>query len=361
MAPLSLTDNERLTALVYGDTFSLYDEDEFETFVDVFRKRLAANEIPLESFAGKRCLNAGCGGGRGSILMAEAGAAEVVGGDLSETNLASARRRAEVRGLDNCTFEQVSLAELPFEDEFFDVVWCNGVLHHSTDPDAGLREISRVLRTGGPMWLYLYGSGGIYWYVVDWVRDVLEGTRAADAIRALRLLDVSVDRIGEWIDDWYTPYLRRYTVADVSRRLAELGFGEPEPLPAGVGYDTSHRLVGASEQERELMGEGDLRYWVHKQSAPSEGDELPDPPGGLGSVYEDPGVVTQVDGPLAELREKLEAIIPSGSGGLFERLAVCSAIHTSVRNQLETPGEPFDPAALMERIEATGTLLDGLR
>lgn len=361
MTPLDLTENEQLTALVYGDTFSLYDPAEFETFVHVFRRRLAANDIPLSSFEGKRCLDAGCGGGRGSILMAEAGAAEVVGADLSEANIASATKRAEQRGLTNCSFQLVSLAELPFEDESFDVVWCNGVLHHSTDPDAGLREITRVLKTGGPMWLYLYGSGGIYWYVMDWIRDVLKGTDAGEAIRVLRLLDVSVDRIGEWIDDWYTPYLRRYTDQDVKSRLAELGFADVDVLTSGLGYDTSQRLAGASDDERRLMGEGDLRYWARKSGEPTSQDHvLPDPPGGLGSAFEDPQIVTQIAAPLDELRKKLEGIIDPSSSGLFERLAVCRAVHTTVRDQLETP-EPLDPAVLLERIDHVASLVDGLQ
>ena len=361
MGSHTLNESERLTALVYGDTFSLYDEDEFEVFVDVFRRRLDANGIALSEFEGKRCLDAGCGGGRGSILMAEAGAAEVVGVDLSETNLESASKRAKRRGLDNCNFQQTSLADLDFEDESFDVVWCNGVLHHSVDPDAGLREIGRVLRTGGPMWLYLYGSGGIYWYVVDWVRGVLGETHAGEAIRALRLLDVTVDRIGEWIDDWYTPYLRRYTVADVGRRLGELGFAEIEPLASGVGYDTSHRLIGAEATERELMGEGDLRYWTHKQREPDpKGAPLPDPSDGKGSPFEDAAVVTQVREPLEELGAALESIVPANGIGLFERLAVSRAIHAKVRDQLETEGVPLDPAHLLERIASTRSLVSDL-
>ena len=256
-----LTEKEQLTAIVFGDTFALYDEKSFDEFVEPLYRRLNANGICPEVFNGKRCLDAGCGGGRGSILMAQSGAREVIGVDLSSTNVESCRKRADQKGLTNLSFHQQSLMKLPFDDETFDIVWCNGVLHHTTQPDQSLKEITRVLKKGGHLWLYLYGSGGIYWYMVDWVRDTLRRVDVRECIRQLRLMEMPIRRIAEWIDDWFVPHLRRYTVADVSHRLDELGYENTEALKYGVGYDTSHRRVGASTDELALMGEGDVRHY----------------------------------------------------------------------------------------------------
>jgi hypothetical protein len=62
---MTLSPAEQLTAIVYGDTFALYDEAEFDAFVQPFRERLAANGIAKDVFEAARCLDAGCGGGRG--------------------------------------------------------------------------------------------------------------------------------------------------------------------------------------------------------------------------------------------------------------------------------------------------------
>ena len=240
-----MTEAERLTTIVFGDTFALYDDREFGEFLEPLYERLKANSIPTSVFDGARCLDAGCGGGRGSVLMAECGAAEVVGVDLSERNVETCRARTARRGLDNCRFVQGSLLEVPFEDASFDVVWCNGVLHHTEDPDRALVELARLLRPGGRLWLYLYGSGGVYWFTIDWIRALLAGHDIRRCIYQLRLISIPVRRIAEWIDDWFSPHLRRYTVDDVRVRLREhpRHFARA-PLPGQIGFHETEPTTG---------------------------------------------------------------------------------------------------------------------
>jgi ubiquinone/menaquinone biosynthesis C-methylase UbiE len=354
----SLTEAEKLTSIVFGDTFALYDDSEFEAFIEPFHERLRANGIDPEVFRGKRCLDAGCGGGRASVMMAESGASDVVGLDLSERNVETAAQRASKRGLQNCTFVQGSLLDIPFEDESFDLVWCNGVLHHTEDPDKTLIEVTRVLRKDGHLWLYLYGSGGIYWSMADWVRETLAPIDVTDCIYQLRLMSVPVRRIAEWIDDWFTAYLRRYTVADVASRLSELGYSEPTLLTGGTIYDTSQRLVSADQTERELMGEGDLRFFCRRTgSMGSHEHRLPDPPGGKGSPYEDGPAVTQFAPDLARVRAGIEAVEAArGDESGVYRVMACGAVHTKVRSLLETPAK-FDAAALHEHLTGFADLL----
>ena len=357
-----LTDNEQITTIVYGDTFALYSDDEFEEFIGFLRTRFERNGIPLSVFEGKRCLDAGCGGGRATILMAEAGASEVVALDLSETNVETTRMRAEQRGLNHVTAQQASLMEVPFEDETFDVVWSNGVLHHTGDTDGSLKEIARLLKPGGWMWLYLYGSGGIYWHMVDWVRDTLRagGIHVSECIAQLRLQNVPVRRIAEWIDDWFVPVLQRYKVEDVRLRLEELGFEGVQALERGTHYDTSERRVGASQEEIELMGDGDLRFWAQKTARPSGSDDarLPDAPDGKGSLWTDGPAVTQIDPSLDRVRGALEQLEQArGSEPGAYRIMVCGLVHSHVRTLLETPG-PFDAAALEGRLSEIASLCE---
>jgi ubiquinone/menaquinone biosynthesis C-methylase UbiE len=357
---MSLTEDEQITTVVFGDTFALYSDAEFEEFIGFLRTRLAANGIPLSAFAGKRCLDAGCGGGRATIMMAEAGASEVVALDLSATNVATTRMRAEQRGLDNVTVRGQSLVEIPFEDESFDVVWSNGVLHHTGDTDGSLKEIARLLKPGGWMWLYLYGSGGISWHLVDWERETLSRVHVSECIAQLRLQGVEVRRIAEWIDDWFVPVLQRYTLRDTRLRLEELGFEGAEPLARGTSFDTSQRRIGAARQELELMGDGDVRFWSQKTAAAQGSDEhaLPDAPDGKGSFWEDGPSVLSVDPHLQRVRESLERLESArGSEAGAYRIMVCSRVHTAARTLVES-GEPFDLEELKRRLDAIAELCD---
>lgn len=70
--------------------------------------------------------------------------------DLSHQMLRRARNR--LQGPDP-EFVTADISRLPFADGSFDCVTCGYVLEHLPDPRPGLSEMSRVLRTGGRMFL----------------------------------------------------------------------------------------------------------------------------------------------------------------------------------------------------------------
>ncbi|MFP6584395.1 MAG: methyltransferase domain-containing protein [Candidatus Hydrogenedentota bacterium] len=88
--------------------------------------------------------------GPGFIAMAFAPhCKEVVGVDVTETFLASARDEAHRRDLENVTFEFGTVESLPFEDAVFDVAVCRSAFHHFPNPDTVLSEMTRVVKPGG--------------------------------------------------------------------------------------------------------------------------------------------------------------------------------------------------------------------
>jgi ubiquinone/menaquinone biosynthesis C-methylase UbiE len=93
---------------------------------------------------GSSVLDAGCGEGVVSLLLAERGIAST-GVDISEPNVESATREAERRGVIRLTnFKQGDAERLPFDDKSFDVVISSHVLEHLPDFDQGARELARV-------------------------------------------------------------------------------------------------------------------------------------------------------------------------------------------------------------------------
>jgi SAM-dependent methyltransferase len=100
---------------------------------------------------GKRVLDAACGVGYGTALLAER-AAHVVGVDRSEEAISYARARY---GRANVEFRVTDLRDPDLGSASFDVVCSFETLEHLPDRDAYLRHMARVLRPDG---LYLVST-----------------------------------------------------------------------------------------------------------------------------------------------------------------------------------------------------------
>ena len=99
---------------------------------------------------GLRILDFGCGPGTISLGLAKAAApGELHGVDMEESQIELARQVAAANGLDNAIFHVGDVADLPFEDGFFDVAHGHNVLMHIPDTAAALAEVKRVLKPGG--------------------------------------------------------------------------------------------------------------------------------------------------------------------------------------------------------------------
>ena len=101
----------------------------------------------LGDVAGKDVLEYGCGAAQWSILLARAGA-RPVGLDNSGRQLEHARRLMAEAGVD-FPLVHATADEAPFEDESFDVVFCDHGAMTFADPYATVPEVARLLRPGG--------------------------------------------------------------------------------------------------------------------------------------------------------------------------------------------------------------------
>jgi SAM-dependent methyltransferase len=99
-------------------------------------------------------LEVGCGLGTDGAQFAKAGA-RYTGIDLTDAAVELAKRRFELFDLPG-TFRVTDAERLDFPDNSFDLVYSHGVLHHTPDTAAAIREIHRVLRPGGKAVVMLY-------------------------------------------------------------------------------------------------------------------------------------------------------------------------------------------------------------
>lgn len=101
--------------------------------------------FPIQDLAGKRVLEAGCGAGRFTELLVQAGAL-VHAVDLSSA--VDANRRNIGTPL-NYVVAQADIRALPFPPRTFDVVLCLGVLQHTPSPEASIAALWRMVAPGG--------------------------------------------------------------------------------------------------------------------------------------------------------------------------------------------------------------------
>ncbi len=100
---------------------------------------------------GEDVLDLGSGGGLDVLLSARrvAPGGTAYGLDMTEEMLALAERHKAQAGIENATFLQGAIEDLPLPDRAVDVVISNCVINLSSDKDAVLAEAFRVLRPGG--------------------------------------------------------------------------------------------------------------------------------------------------------------------------------------------------------------------
>jgi SAM-dependent methyltransferase len=114
-----------------------------------------SHNIPklLELTAESLVLEIGCGSGRYALRMAEEVGCRVVGLDINEHGIRNANQLAESMGLaSRVGFERCDVSKtLPLGDETFDAVFSNDALCHVPGRAALLRELRRVLKTGGQL------------------------------------------------------------------------------------------------------------------------------------------------------------------------------------------------------------------
>lgn len=116
----------------------------------------------FNAFKGARLLEVGCGMGT-DLLQFARGGAKVTGIDLTPRSIAISRKHFEIYG-QRGEFAISDCEKLPFESESFDVVYSNGVLHHTPDTAAAVQELYRVLRRGGQARVMLYHRGSLaFW------------------------------------------------------------------------------------------------------------------------------------------------------------------------------------------------------
>lgn len=168
----------------FGLQWNTYKKTQLDSFTGISISgdrlmRIAGGS--LEVFRGKKVLEAGCGAGRFSEVMLEAGA------DLFAVDISSAveANYENCEKYPNYFVCQADILEIPVHPEQFDVVVCIGVIQHTPDPEKTIQALSSHVKPGGLLLIDHYTYG----YPVTASRNTLrEYLRNKNSLFALRFV-----------------------------------------------------------------------------------------------------------------------------------------------------------------------------
>lgn len=125
------------------------------------RKQVFLKDIQLDAGAlgGMRLLDAGCGNGTLSAALTDFGLT-VVGLDLNDgLGLAYLNRsRYGQAAAERVQYVQGNLIAPPFRDATYDLVYSSGVIHHTPSSKDSFTSLSRMVRPGGRLYVWIYGK-----------------------------------------------------------------------------------------------------------------------------------------------------------------------------------------------------------
>jgi carbamoyltransferase len=223
---------EQVKAFYEKTPFPNYDEhDSVRSLIEKSRRgiyaRLLNEAIPYNSTV----LEVGCGTGQLTNFLGIA-CRRVIGTDLCLNSLRLADGFRREHNLSRVRFLQMNLFRPCFRPAQFDVVLCNGVLHHTSDPEGGFHSLTKLLKPGGHIIVGLYNAYGRL--ATDLRRAIFRttGGRATWLDPYLRSSLGSEKRRAWFADQYQHPHESKHTIGEVLGWFDEAGLSFVRGIPA---------------------------------------------------------------------------------------------------------------------------------
>jgi carbamoyltransferase len=228
------SDVTEMVKAFYEETpFPNYDDhDSVRSLIEKSRRgqyaRLLDESIPYNSDV----LEVGCGTGQLTNFLGIS-CRRAIGTDMCLNSLRLAEQFRREHGLHRVRFVQMNLFKPCFKPEQFDVVLCNGVLHHTADPWGGFQSIERLVRPGGHIVIGLYNKYGRL--MTDLRRNIfrLTGGRGKWLDAYLRSRFTTPDKRRAWFNDQYRhPHESKHTIGEVLDWFDQAGLDFVRGIPS---------------------------------------------------------------------------------------------------------------------------------
>ncbi len=136
--------------------------------------RTLLDTIPFKSFAKKKVLELGCGQGFDAYEFC-LNQCDYTGIDIATENIKRAKQNLSYYGF-NPEIHLGDAENLPFSDHTYDIVYSNGVLHHTPNMKQSFKEANRVLKKDGEFYVILYHKHSIFYILTVFLFEyILKG------------------------------------------------------------------------------------------------------------------------------------------------------------------------------------------
>ena len=153
--------NNRIIEFYTKNPFPNYNN--FETVADLraqAKKNHLINALVENIGFGKKIIEVGSGTSQLSIFLASISNNKIIAFDTTLESLHIGYEFSKKANISNCFFVNGEIFDDPFIKNYFDVVWCSGVLHHTENPMLGFEIITSWLKPRGYIILGLYNYYG---------------------------------------------------------------------------------------------------------------------------------------------------------------------------------------------------------
>ncbi len=224
-----------------------FGTNEINEATNLLKIRLKKNNINLNLIKNKNVIDIGCGSGRYSEALNKLGARSV-------TCFDNGIRPKQL----NKKFKFISGSILNINiDQKFDLVFCNGRLSHINEWKIGLRQISKLKKKDGWVWISLFGKGP-NWKYADKLRYKLSSKDRSNFEKALLLRDWEPNKIFFLIDLFFSKKRIYFTKKIIKQELSKIGYKKILFLKRGVKNDLNEKIFH-SPKLKKIYGEGEIR------------------------------------------------------------------------------------------------------
>ena len=167
-----------------------------------------------------------------------------------------------MKTLKNVKFKKTNLKRIYFKENYFDFIFCNGILSHLDNWMKILNEFYRVLKPQGKLWINVFGYSKFRRIPENINRKFNENDKKnINKILTIEKWNIQKIKYIENMFFWKKRILFKKKILE--KNLKKIGFTNAKFCHRGTQSDLSEQVF-KDKKLKSLFNDGDLRYLLSK-------------------------------------------------------------------------------------------------